>query len=352
MPSRGEELLLTETLARLGALVLERDQLLRGWAETRASELALAETKAQMDTFLGIASHELKTPLTSLKLSLQLAERRLRRLTRGARRWSGMAGEDARTGRRGGAAGADGPADGAAGAAGQRPARCLADPGGQAGAAVRDRRSGGDGPRGGARAAAGGSSGRRTIQLPAPGRTVSVPVEADAGRIEQVVTNFLTNALKYSPADRPVEVGIAVEEEGEQARVWVRDQGPGLPPEEQEQIWERFHRAQGVEVQTGTGVGLGLGLYISRMIVERHHGQVGVDSVPGQGATFWFTLPLTPLATTPSRRAQKLRTSAWFLGPVLEARLPNTAVLKHVGNRQMEHNLQRPLLVLGCAHLV
>ena len=70
----GEELALTETLARLGALVLERDQLLRGWAETRASELALAETKAQMDTFLGIASHELKTPLTSLKLSLQLAE--------------------------------------------------------------------------------------------------------------------------------------------------------------------------------------------------------------------------------------------------------------------------------------
>ena len=76
----------------------------------------------------------------------------------------------------------------------------------------------------------------------------------------------------------------------------MRDAGPGLAPEEQEQIWERFHRVRGVEVQTGTGVGLGLGLYISRMIVQRHHGQVGVDSLPGQGATFWFTLPLSHTA--------------------------------------------------------
>jgi signal transduction histidine kinase len=114
----------------------------------------------------------------------------------------------------------------------------------------------------------------------------------DAGRIEQVVTNYLTNALKYSPVDRPVEVGIEVETE--HVRVWVRDYGEGVPLAEQEYIWERFHRAQGVEVQSGTGVGLGLGLYISRMIIERHQGQVGVQSTPGQGATFWFTLPPSP----------------------------------------------------------
>ncbi len=125
---------------------------------------------------------------------------------------------------------------------------------------------------------------------PASPPTLSVPVYADAGRIEQVVTNYLTNALKYSPADHPVEVGIAVEPG--QARVWVRDFGPGLPAEEQEHIWERFHRVQGVEVQSGAGVGLGLGLYISRMIVERHQGQVGVESALGAGSTFWFTLPL------------------------------------------------------------
>jgi signal transduction histidine kinase len=80
--------------------------------------------------------------------------------------------------------------------------------------------------------------------------------------------------------------------DAQQARVWVRDEGPGLPPDEQEHIWERFHRAQGIEVQSGIGVGLGLGLHICRSIIEQHHGQVGVQSAPGQGSTFWFSLPL------------------------------------------------------------
>ena len=135
----------------------------------------------------------------------------------------------------------------------------------------------------------------RTIRLQCP-PDVSALVYADGGRIEQVVTNYLTNALKYSPADKPVDVGLVVEPQ--QARVWVRDQGPGLPVEEQEHIWERFHRVKGIEVQSGTGVGLGLGLHISRMIVERHDGQVGVDSAVGEGSTFWFQLPLA--RTTPS----------------------------------------------------
>jgi signal transduction histidine kinase len=97
-----------------------------------------------------------------------------------------------------------------------------------------------------------------------------------------------------SAADRPVIVGIEVGDE--RVRVWVRDQGPGLPPEEQERIWERFHRAQGIEVLSGSGVGLGLGLHICRTIVERHEGQVGVDSAPGAGSSFWFTLPLAGTA--------------------------------------------------------
>ena len=131
----------------------------------------------------------------------------------------------------------------------------------------------------------------RTIRFQCP-PDLSVPVYADAGRIEQVVTNYLTNALKYSPGSRPVEVGIEVEPEDQHARVWVRDQGPGLPAEEQEHIWERFHRVKGIEVQSGTGVGLGLGLHISRIIVERHHGKVGVESAAGKGSTFWFAVPL------------------------------------------------------------
>jgi hypothetical protein len=117
-----------------------------------------------------------------------------------------------------------------------------------------------------------------------------VPVIADADRIRQVVANYLSNALKYSPEDRPVVVGIEVDDR--EARVWVRDEGLGLPTEEQEQIWERFHQATGIAVQSGSGIGLGLGLYICRTIIERHHGHVGVESAPGRGSTFWFTVPL------------------------------------------------------------
>jgi signal transduction histidine kinase len=108
-----------------------------------------------------------------------------------------------------------------------------------------------------------------------------------------VLTNYLTNALKYSLEECPVDVMLEVVGSSI-ARVSVRDQGPGIPAEEQAHIWEIFHRVPGVEVLTGSGVGLGLGLYISRTIIERHGGQVGVESTVGLGSTFWFTLPLAP----------------------------------------------------------
>jgi PAS domain S-box-containing protein len=279
------ELPLTGTIARLGALVLERDRLLHRWAETRANELALRATKEQMDTFLGMASHELKSPLTATKLSLQMTQRRFYKLT------SGKEGEEA--------------GSGAAWTSSQklfaRSARQLEQlerlvndlvdvSRVQAGRLelhpedtdlvpmVRE-----------AVEAQQQAAPDRAIRLslPAEGRA---PVFADPGRIEQVVTNYLTNALKYSPADCPVAVGVEVE--AQQARVWVRDQGPGLPLEEQERIWERFHRVKGIEVQSGTGIGLGLGLHICRTIIERHQGQVGVESAPGEGSTFWFTVPV------------------------------------------------------------
>lgn len=115
-------------------------------------------------------------------------------------------------------------------------------------------------------------------------------VMADPTRIGQVVTNYLTNALKYAPADRPIVVRVR-RRYGE-AHISVRDEGPGLPPDEQRRIWDRFHRAKGVEVKQGGGVGLGLGLHISKTIIERHAGRVGVISAPGRGSTFWFALPL------------------------------------------------------------
>lgn len=118
-----------------------------------------------------------------------------------------------------------------------------------------------------------------------------IRVEADVARIEQVVRNYVSNALKYSQVEQPVTVGVAAD--GEQARIWVGDEGPGIAPADQERIWDRFQRVEGTEHRSGSSVGLGIGLYVSRTIIERHGGMVGVESTPGRGATFWFSLPVT-----------------------------------------------------------
>jgi signal transduction histidine kinase len=125
-----------------------------------------------------------------------------------------------------------------------------------------------------------------TQALPA----TTVLIITDPDRIAQVLTNFLSNALKFSEADKPVEVSLSVE--GEMARVAVRDYGQGLESEELQHIWECFYQAPHVSVLSGSGIGLGLGLYISQTLIERHKGQIGVESEPGTGSTFWFMLPL------------------------------------------------------------
>ena len=115
-------------------------------------------------------------------------------------------------------------------------------------------------------------------------------VYADRDRLQQVLSNYLTNALKFSPATEPVRVGMCLQAEA--VRVWVRDHGPGLSAEQQEHIWKRFYQAPRTPVQSGWKVGLGLGLYICQQLIRRQQGEVGVESLPGQGATFWFTLPV------------------------------------------------------------
>jgi PAS domain S-box-containing protein len=128
----------------------------------------------------------------------------------------------------------------------------------------------------------------RQIELVLPPDEL-VPVLADAGRIGQVLTNYLTNAFKYAPVDQVVSVRL--EMEASSARVSVRDQGPGLTAEQQQRVWERFYQVAAPGHQGPDG-GLGLGLAIAKAIVEQHQGQVGVQSAPGHGATFWFTLPI------------------------------------------------------------
>jgi signal transduction histidine kinase len=74
--------------------------------------------------------------------------------------------------------------------------------------------------------------------------------------------------------------------------VWVQDEGPGLSPEQQAHIWERYFQVSQTPVQSGWKAGLGLGLYICRQIMLQQQGEVGIESVPGRGATFWFRLPI------------------------------------------------------------
>lgn len=250
-------------------------------SRTERARRQAQDANQQMERFLGITSHELRTPLTSMKTSIQMAGRLAGRMT-SAQTESAQQIQELLT-----------RADGQVGRIGRlvddlldvsrirsdklelHIASCdllalvrelteeqrLAHP-------------------------------ERRIDLRLPPRP-RLNVRADSARISQVLVNYLTNALKYSAADQPVTVGVNVR--GKMIRVWVRDHGPGLPPEELAHIWLPFHRAERITVLSGSGIGLGLGLHISRTIVERHGGEVGVRSEPGRGSTFWFNLPVQTL---------------------------------------------------------
>lgn len=113
----------------------------------------------------------------------------------------------------------------------------------------------------------------------------------DRDRLEQVLGNLLENAVKYSPEGS--EIFVNVEERNDAIVTSVCDRGIGIPPDEISQVFERFHR--GRQVSSTNYGGLGLGLYITRQIVERHGGSIWVDSREGSGTTFYFSLPLAPL---------------------------------------------------------
>ncbi|MCU1280697.1 MAG: sensor signal transduction histidine kinase, partial [bacterium] len=119
------------------------------------------------------------------------------------------------------------------------------------------------------------------LNLEAPSAAVGI---WDRSRVDQVLTNLVTNAIKYGQG-KPVDVSIT--SDGEKAEVRVSDRGIGVAAEQQERIFGKFERAAS---QRNYG-GLGLGLWITRELVGLMHGQVRVDSTPGQGATFIVSLP-------------------------------------------------------------
>lgn len=102
-----------------------------------------------------------------------------------------------------------------------------------------------------------------------------------------MVVNFINNAVKYAPGSKEIIINVIKRETD--VCISVTDQGPGIEKEKQLHLFDRYFRTDYSGEQYS---GLGLGLYISAEIVKKHAGQIGVDSEPGMGSTFWFSLPL------------------------------------------------------------
>ncbi len=277
-----QEIALAGGVSDLAALLIERERLQAAHTASQAKALALAETNARMHTFLGIAGHELRTPVTSIKTSVQLSTRVVRQVLE-----AGI--PEAVRPRLARAAGLLDGANNQVDKLNRFITDLLDVTRIQAGkidmdlaqidltTVVRE-----------ATNALGLIWPERDLTLAVP--ESPMPVWGDADRLWQVVTNLVTNALKYSPEDQPVRVQLrAIDGE---AWMEVIDNGPGLSEEQQKLLFQAFGRVDGIQPQSGMGVGLGLGLYICKTIVERHGGHMGVESQPGQGATFWLAMPL------------------------------------------------------------
>jgi signal transduction histidine kinase len=130
-------------------------------------------------------------------------------------------------------------------------------------------------------------------------------IDADAGRIGQVLANLLTNANKYAPEG--AQVKLAATKVGDEVEFAVSDNGPGLDEEQLEHVFDRFWRADSTETQSVGGTGLGLA--IAKSLVELHGGAISANSSPGEGATFRFVLPIAKDGR-PKRKAPAGRTTA------------------------------------------
>ncbi len=277
-------------IARLMALVLERAHLLAEWTQAQkeqVDQLVQQEVHKRMNEFLSIAAHELRTPITTVKGSVQILTRRIEqeiesellspveqrqnsemmykmllRADNQINRLTRLINDIVYVTR-------------------MRAKKItmqfeMMDLCQVVREAVQKQKR---------------LTPQRSMYLTLPLR--AVPVSIDRERIEQVIANYLSNALKYSDEMQPIEITVQIEDK--EAHVMVQDHGPGLSDAEQQYIWDRFYQAQETEVRSGSGIGLGLGLYISHSIIEEHGGSVGLQSAPRAGSTFWFTLPIADM---------------------------------------------------------
>jgi two-component system sensor histidine kinase KdpD len=137
-------------------------------------------------------------------------------------------------------------------------------------------------------------------------------VPVDEILLEQVFVNLLENAAKYTPSGTPVEIGA--ENRPGEVLVSVADRGPGIPPGEEEKVFDKFHR-----VTHGIGTGIGLGLTICRGIVTAHGGRIWAENRPSGGAVFRFTIPIIGTPPTvgpeePERASGELEVSSAWTG--------------------------------------
>lgn len=130
---------------------------------------------------------------------------------------------------------------------------------------------------------------QREVKIERHGTKPDILIPLDEIRIEQVLINFLTNAIKYSPNNNQVIVTTFVDKEAEEVRVNVTDFGIGIPDFKQDSVFKKFYRVEESSLQFQ---GMGIGLFICSEIIKQHHGSVGVSSILDEGSTFYFTLPL------------------------------------------------------------
>jgi two-component system, NarL family, sensor histidine kinase BarA len=139
---------------------------------------------------------------------------------------------------------------------------------------------------------------KHLVIIPAVAADVPI-IHTDASKLQQVLYNFLSNAIKFSPNGARIDL-VAMRDAEESVRIAVTDRGPGIAPEKHDVIFEKFRQVDASHTR-GHG-GTGLGLAISKELITLLGGTIGVDSVPGGGSTFWVVLPLKNVAGTQDLR--------------------------------------------------